>query len=210
MKKLIRFASMCTCAAALLVTPAIADEPAKPATPSMDEKAMMDAWMEMAKLNENHKLLGSMVGTWEYKMQCWMGPEPKTTKGTAKHVAIMDGRFIHSEHDGEMLMPGPDGKDVTKPFHGASVTGYDNVKGKFVSVWMDNMSTGFTLSEGTYDPASKTFSYTGEMSDPTNPEKKAKYRYTIVIKDNDHHTFTWYDIQNGQEMKTMEMEYTRK
>jgi hypothetical protein len=132
MKKLIRFASMCTCAAALLVTPAIADEPAKPATPSMDEKAMMDAWMEMAKLNENHKLLGSMVGTWEYKMQCWMGPEPKTTKGTAKHVAIMDGRFIHSEHDGEMLMPGPDGKDVTKPFHGASVTGYDNVKGKFV------------------------------------------------------------------------------
>ena len=64
---------------------------------------------------------------------------------------------------GKMQMPGEDGKMKDMQFKGMAVEGYDNVKKKFVSSWIDNMGTGIQFSEGTYDPASKTFTYTSEM-----------------------------------------------
>ena len=58
---------------------------------------------------------------------------------------------------GKMQMPGEDGKMKDMQFKGMGVEGYDNVKKKFVSSWIDNMGTGIQFSEGTYDPATKTF-----------------------------------------------------
>ena len=38
------------------------------------------------------------------------------------------------------------------------------MKKKFVGSWVDNMGTGIMFSEGTYDPATKTFTYTSESN----------------------------------------------
>ena len=32
--------------------------------------------MEMSKLNENHKLLADMNGSWNYSIKMWMNPDP--------------------------------------------------------------------------------------------------------------------------------------
>jgi len=86
--------------------------------------------------------------------------------------------------------------------------GYDNVKKKFVGTWMDNMGTGIMMSEGDYDPATKSFTYTSEME--PMPGMKTKVREVLKVTDKDHMTFEWYEDRGGQEAKTMEINYTRK
>jgi len=120
-----------------------------------------------------------------------------------------DGRrYFIGEFTGKMQMPGPDGKMKDMTFKGMSFEGYDNAKQKFVSSWIDNMGTGIMMSEGTYDPATKAFTYTSEIE--MMPGMKQKVREVIKIVDNNHHTFEWYEDRGGQEAKTMEIKYTRK
>jgi hypothetical protein len=85
--------------------------------------------------------------------------------------------------------------------------GYDNAKKKFVSSWVDNMGTGIMLSEGTYDPATKTITYTSE--EEPMPGVKMKVRELLKLTDQDHHTFEFYEDRGGTEVKTMEITSTR-
>ena len=173
----------------------------------------MKQMMELSKLNENHKLLASLAGNWTYNIKFWMNPDPNAkpqeSKGTASTKPVMGGRYFVMDVSGKMQMPGPDGKMKDVEFKGMGIDGYDNVKKKFVSSWIDNMGTGIEFSEGTYDPATKTFTYASEME--AVPGMKTKVREVLKIADNDHHTFEWYeDRGKGQEAKTMEISYTRK
>ncbi len=166
--------------------------------------------MELSKLNENHKLLGELVGTWDYTVKMWMAPDapPTESKGTATRKPLMDGRYFAVEATGAFEMPGPDGKMIKMDFKGASWEGYDNAKKKFVSTWADNMGTGIMYSEGTYDPATKTFTYNSEVE--MIPGMKTKVRETVKVTDKDHHTFEYFEIRDGKDVKTMEINYTRK
>jgi hypothetical protein len=39
---------------------------------------------------------------------------------------------------------------------------------------------------------------------------KLKVRETVKVEDKDHHIFDWYEDRGGQQVKTMEIKYTRK
>jgi len=104
-------------------------------------------------------------------------------------------------------VPGPDGKMMDMEFKGTATDGYDNVKKKFVSSWIDNMGTGIVISEGTYDTATKTFTYYAETE--MMPGMKTKIRQVLKIADNDHHTLEFYEDRGGQEVRTMEIKYAR-
>ena len=173
---------------------------------------MMQQMMELSKLNENHKLLAGLDGTWTYTVKMWMTPDPNAkpqeSKGTAVRKSIMDGRFFVMDVTGKMEMPGADGKMKETTFKGMGIEGYDNVKKKFVGTWADNMGTSIMMSEGTYDPATQTFTYTGEYE--AIPGMKQKIREMVKIGDKDHMSLEWYENQGGQEKKTMEIAYTRK
>jgi hypothetical protein len=69
------------------------------------------------------------------------------------------------------------------------------------------MGTGIQFSEGTYDPTSKTFTYTSEME--PMPGMKSQTREIIKIADNNHMALEWYENHGGGEKKTMEIAYTR-
>jgi hypothetical protein len=170
-------------------------------TASPDEAAMMKQMMELAKLNENHKVLADLAGTWSYTVKMWMAPgaPPSTSTGSCTRKPIMNGRFFVGDFTGTM-------KNFT--FKGTSLEGYDNVKQKFVSSWADNMGTSIMMSEGTYDPATKTFTYTSEV-EPV-PGMKTPVREVIKVTDKNHHTFEWYENRGGQDVKTLEIDYTRK
>jgi|SRR6266498_2941398 len=177
-----------------------------------DMQKMMTQMMELSKLNENHKLLADLVGTWGYTVKMWMNPDPNAkpeeSKGTAVRKSMMDGRFFVVDVTGKMEMPGADGKKKEMTFKGMGIDGYDNVKKKFVGTWMDNMGTGVMMSEGDYDPATKTFTYASEYE--AIPGMKTKIREVVKIVDKNHHTFEWYEDRGGKEVKTMEISYTRK
>ena len=177
-----------------------------------NDAEMMKQMMEMAKLNENHKLLASLDGTWSFVTKMWMdgdtSKKPEESKGTAVRKSIMDGRYVVMNVTGNMEMPGPDGKMKKMTFKGQGTEGYDNVKKKFVGTWVDNMGTGIMTSEGDYDPATKTFTYTGETE--MVPGMTQKIREVVKLDDKDHMTFEWYEDRGGKEAKTMEIDYTRK
>jgi hypothetical protein len=79
---------------------------------SPNEAEMMKQMMELSKLNENHKLLASLAGTWSNSVQMWMTPGAPSSKssGTFFTKSIMDGRYFVTNVTGQMKMPGPDGK----------------------------------------------------------------------------------------------------
>jgi len=177
--------------------------------PNMQE--MMKQMMELSKLNENHKVLTELDGNWNYIIKFWMNPDPNAppqqSKGTATRKSVMGGRFVVMDVSGKMQMPGEDGKMKDTQFKGMGVEGYDNVKKKFVASWIDNMGTGIQFSDGTYDPATKTLTYTSEM-EPV-PGMKMPVREVIKVADNNHMALEWYENHGGQEKKTMEINYTR-
>src|SRR5437660_7172144 len=167
---------------------------------------MMKQMMELSKLNENHKLLSSLDGNWDYTIKFWMNPDPNAkpqeSKGTAIRKSIMGGRFAVMDVSGNMQMPGEDGKMKTMQFKGMGIEGYDNVKKKFVASWIDNMGTGIEFSEGTYDPATKSFTYTSEVE--AIPGMKTPIREVVKVTDSNHMSLEWYENQGGGEKKTME------
>jgi hypothetical protein len=170
---------------------------------------MMKQMMELSKPGENHKILASLAGNWSYNVTMWMAPNAPPTKstGTAVRKVIMDGRYVSGEYNGKMQMPGADGKPKDMHFIGMSMDGYDNVKKKFVSGWVDNMGTGIMLSEGTYDPATKTLTYTGEYEGV--PGMKSKVREVIKLTDATHQTMEYYEDRGQGEMKSMEITYSK-
>jgi len=140
----------------------------------------------------------------------WMAPgaPPSKSTGTAVRKSVMEGRYLTGDYSGKFKMPGADGKMKEMNFQGMSMDGYDNVKKKFVSGWVDNMGTGIMISEGTYDAATKTFTYLGEYEGM--PGMKSKVREVIKMTDKEHMTMEYYEDRGQGETKSMEIAYTRK
>jgi len=161
---------------------------------------MMKAWQESMTPGSMHEMLAHKVGEWKAEVKMWMDPSQPPSTSEAKTVceSILGGRYFKSTHTGNMM---------GMPFEGFEITGYDNVKKKFFSVWLDNMGTGVMMSEGTYDETTKTLTLTGQMTDPMGTNMNV--REVIKVIDNDNSIFEMYVDMGGQEMKNMEINYTR-
>ncbi len=193
--------------------PSPSASPANASTPAAgqpNDAEMMKQMIELSKLNENHKLLAKMAGSWSFNVTMWMSPDapPMKSSGTAIRKPIMDGRYFTFDTSGTMKMPGPDGKLQEMQFKGTSLEGYDNVKQKFFATWADNMGTSLMVSEGIYDPPSKTFTFRSQY-EPA-PGVTIKVREALKLVDDDHQMLEWFEDRGGQEVKTMEINYTRK
>jgi hypothetical protein len=175
-----------------------------------NDSQMMALMLEMAKPGENHKRMQELVGTWSYTSKWWMDPEaaPSESSGTTITRSVMGGRYIISDHTGHMQMPGADGKMMDMEFKGMAIEGYDNAKKKFVASWVDNMGTGIMNLEGSYDAATKTLTYYAEYE--PMPGMKTKLREVVTKTDNDHHRLEFFEDRGGKEVKTMQIDYTRK
>jgi len=145
-------------------------------------------------------MLATRVGTSKAEVKMWMDPSqpPSTSEATTVTEAMLGGRYFKSTHTGTMM---------DMPFEGYEISGYDNVKKEFFNVWMDNMGTGIMVSTGTYDEATQTLTFTGQMTEPMGTEMSV--REVVKATDNDHSTFEMYVDMGGKEMKNMEINYTR-
>ena len=97
------------------------------------------------------------------------------------------------------------------PFNGIGLYGFDNVSGKYVSSWIDNMGTGMMTSIGTADASGKVINWVGTMNDPITG-KPTKERMVMTVIDDNHHTFEMWGTPPGakKEMKVMTIDYVRK
>jgi uncharacterized protein DUF1579 len=189
MKRLI-----CLAVLAAIALPLCAGAADKP-----DQQAMMKAYMEMAKPGPMHQKLASLAGTWSYTMTSYMDPKnPAVSKGTATSTMIMDGRYLKDEASGDMN---------GMSFVGTGLTGYNNITKKYEATWADNMGTGIMMGTGTEtDPNTITMTY--NYVDPMTG-KPTKVKTITKIIDASKHTFTWYTIEGGKEIKSFEIEYVR-
>lgn len=165
------------------------------------QDAMQQAMEAAGKPGPQHEQLKQhFVGEWNCEITHMWGPQPETTTGTEKVDAMFGGRFLHSMFNGTMM---------GQPFQGAGVSGYDNLRQKYFSTWMDSMSTSMMVVEGTYDEATKTYTFTGKMPGPGGMD--APVRELIKIDGPDKHTFEMHmPGPDGKEAKMMTIVYTRK
>ncbi len=178
---------------------AATDAPAQP----LDSAAMMKAWGEYMTPGEQHKMLAAQNGKWEGKITMWMSPgaPPSYSKGTAVNQMIMGGRYQEAKFTGTF---------DNMPFEGKSIVGYDNIKKVFISTWIDNMGTGVMVTEGPWDAASKSITFTGKMVDPTTG-KECSIREIMTFIDDKHQKMEMFNTPAGsKEYKSMEIEYTKK
>ncbi|HEY3270249.1 MAG TPA: DUF1579 domain-containing protein [Geothrix sp.] len=196
------FTRIMAAASLVMALPLLAQE-AKEKKPTAAQQAMMEAWQKAATPGSNHQLLAGLTGQWTFATKMWMEPgtPPETSTGSAVYTSLMDGRFIQGEYKGTF---------GGMAFQGLGLTGYDNVARHFTATWADNMGTAIMLMTGTYDPASRTFTYKGDMDDVMKPGKKVKVRQTVKILSDDSHVMEWYESRRGKEIKTMEITYTRQ
>lgn len=189
-------------AMAMLGVAAPGDPQEKQAPPMTEEmKKMMDAYTAYGAVGESHKLLDERAGNWDVTVRFWMAPgtPPDESTGTVEAKMIMGGRFLVEKYEGTAM---------GQPFSGMGITGYDNLKKKFVSIWIDSMSSGIMYAEGTAD--GKTIHWIGEMPDMMTGTYK-KSRGTDSISDANKRTAEGFDTTpDGKEFKNMEMVYIRK
>lgn len=162
----------------------------------------MEAWARAATPGDFHANLEDLVGQWDLKVRWRMQPEAEWMESQSKAESkwILGGRFIVEHVQGESM---------GMPFEGFGHTGYDNVKKKYVSTWMDSMGTGMMMSEGTCDPSGKVFTFSGTFMDPmTGKSKTVKSVLQIINKEK--HVFEMFDTgPDGKEFLSMEITYTR-
>jgi hypothetical protein len=169
---------------------------------SKEQKAMMDAYQRMGEVRAEHKQLDTFIGEWKATTTMWMDPKapPQKTEGKTHVESKFGGRYIELHHES---------KYEGQPFNGEGLMGFDNLKGKFFSTWIDSMSTGMWLAWGTYDAASKTYTFHGSMDDPMAPGTQFKVREVIHVVDPSHYTFEWYETHKGKEGKTLQIDYVK-
>ena len=206
MKPAIKSSSACLIASLLFcalttATSAQDGSSAPKSDPKMEE--MMKKAEAAGTPGSAHKALEPLVGNWNAEVKCWMSPDapPTVTKGTAKSTWAMNGRFVQEEFSGEFM---------GKPFKGMSLTGYDNTKGKYNSVWVDDMHTSIFNSEGAAESDPKVITLTGKMDCPLTGEKEVPMKQVLRILSRDKHVFEMHDPRQGANSKTMEITYTRK
>ncbi len=134
------------------------DKPAQAPPMSAEEQAMQAKWMAFMTPGAEHQILAGRVGMWNSKVTIWEAPgaPPVSEMSKTEVKAIFDGRYFEDTTTGNFM---------GMPFNGRALMGYDNLKKKFFTTWIDNMGTGMMVAEGTYDAATKTITFAGDHPD---------------------------------------------
>ena len=151
---------------------------------------------ESPKPGPEHEKIKKFEGTWDAVMS--MGDQK--SKATAVYKTICGGMWVESDFTGDL---------GGVQFQGHGLDGYDFNAKKYVSVWVDSMSSTPMQFSGNIDPKSKLMVMTGESVGPDG--KPQKFKNTTGMKDDDHFTFKMYMVQpDGNEELAFTIDYARR
>ena len=171
-----------------------------PASAQTNEE--MQAMMAYMTPGTVHQMMAKSAGDWTGKASFWMKPDapPTTADVTTKQEMILGGRYLRSVNTGNMM---------GMAFEGIGITAYDNARKVFISSWIDNMGTGITTLEGTWDDKTKSITFSGKMMEPS-VGREIPVRQVIRFVDDNNQVIEMYAEMNGKEAKTMQIVFTRK
>lgn len=150
-----------------------------------------------------HEQLKTFEGTFRAVVKLWMGPgDPMVATGTMTNTMQLDGRFLHQDYVGD-ASEGPFPRFVGKGYWG-----FNDAIGKYEGFWIDNASNIMQTDVGTVDDAGKAWTMIGEFPSPATGAPMRK-RTVIRYVDHDHHSVESFFGPEGEEQKTMEIEYER-
>lgn len=167
-----------------------------------NQAAEMQVWMDYMTPGPMHEMLAKSVGDWKTISKFWMDPsgEPMATEGSGKTEMILGGRYQKSTHKSSMM-----GMET----EGIYLIGYDNATEEFTSIWIDNIGTGTAIAKGRYDESSNSITMNGTMVDPMS-KQEMNIRVVLKYLDNDHNMMEMFITHNGEEFKSMEIEFVRQ
>jgi len=194
------YLAVTTLCVTLAVATALAKD--KKSEKQMDPQAMMETYKKLATPGEPHKLFASLAGSWTTKTKEWMEPDKPSMEstGSAEMKMLLDGRFLQQEFTGDMM---------GQPYSGVGISAYDNLRKRYVTMWIDSMGTGIFTMEGTASADGKTITLKGQHAELGGGQMTHRAVWKIV--DSNTQTFDMYGThEHGKEMKMMEITYTRK
>ena len=168
----------------------------------MDQAHMMEVYRKLGTPGRPHAMLAEMTGSWHTVTQHFMTPgqPPVESEGACEQTMVLDGRYLQQEFQGDMM---------GAPFTGIGITGFDNQSQKYVSTWIDSMSTRIFYFDGTADAEGRTITQECRTEDPI--KGPMTWRSVTRILDRDTHEFEMYGTdKSGKEEKMMAIRYTRK
>ncbi len=168
----------------------------------MDMQAMMEVYEKLGTPGAPHKALAGLAGSWTTRTRAWMEPDkpPMEGTGTCEQKMLLGGRYLQQEYTGEMM---------GSPFTGINVIGYDNHTKKYVSTWIDSMSTGIYYFEGTASANGKVITQKSSYDDPARGPMV--WRSVTKIVDSNTLKYEMYITpRRGREEKMMEMTLARR
>jgi len=162
----------------------------------MDMDEAMAMMMQAAAPGEHHAKLTANAGEWTSRSKFEMGPG-QTSEGDGKLTVkpIIGERFTLGHYTGDF---------AGAPFEGISITGYDNVKKEYVSVWLDNFGTAILYMTGNWEGdalvlAGKTSTVMGDH----------EMKISSVQPNANSMTDTFYEMRDGEWAKSGQIVYTR-
>ena len=138
--------------------------------------------------------LRHLEGTWDATVEV-KGLPP--TKGTMVYQMELGGLWLVSHFKSDSGFGGG-------PFTGMGLDSYDAGLKKYVSVWVDSMSTAPMVMHGDYDEASNSLTMKGKG--PGQDGKLVEMKSVLKLEDKDHVTFIMTMPDGG----TMTIHYKRK
>jgi len=186
----------------LVLTVSVAMAKDKKPGKQMDPQEMMEVYKQLGTPGEPHKQFASLAGNWTTTTKEWMEPGKPAMEstGVVEMTMLLDGRFLQQELTGNMM---------GQPYTGIGISGYDNLRKRYVSTWIDSMSTGIFTMEGTASADGKTITLTGHHAEAGGGQMTHRAIWKLV--DSNTQTFDMYGThKGGKEMKMMEITYTRK
>ncbi len=172
----------------------------KPAPAASKGEAMMAQMVKLATPGPAHMKLKPFIGRWKAVVRQISGPgDTLVSEGTCDMSSILGGRYVRQEFHGTMM---------SQSFEGLGLMGYDNQKGEYVSLWVDNLSTGLMTGRGSMDESGRTLTMTSSATGPDG--KPAEMKSVTAWVDAGTFTYSMYGVQDGKETLMMEITYTRQ
>ncbi len=162
----------------------------------MGMDAMMKMMQKAATPGKHHAKLAANAGDWKAHTKFSMGPgEASEGEGVMSLETILGGRFTLGRYTGGFA-----GMD----FEGVSITGYDNAKKQYVSVWADSFGTSILYMTGNMEGDELVL--TGMAAGPMG-----EHEMKIVSAQPDANTMidTFYDKYADEWVQSGQITYTR-
>ena len=155
------------------------------------------AWMAKT---EQHAALAKSVGEFDVAVEMyWPGGKVEKAAATAKREMILNGFYLREVFS--MKTP-------NFTFEGIATAGYDTVRKKYVSTWLDNSSPVMDIGYGDMKDGKIVMTSTS----PNHITGKLEGKKTVTENlTPDSWVSTFYNVAaDGTETKWMQLSYTRK